>query len=76
MLGRKFEDTTYASLDETALQKYDNRILELYSLLVTHITTFKCLHELDLVIGQIDPLFNEFDANVDFVAAQSISFVQ
>ena len=78
MLGRKFEDalTTSASLDETALEKYDNRILDLYSLLILHATNFKCLHDLDLTIGQIDPLFNEYDANVDFVAATGLTFTQ
>lgn len=78
MLGRKFEaiTTTSSSLDETALEKYDNRILDLYSLLILHATNFKCLHELDLTIGQLDPLFNEHDANIDFVVATDLTYVQ
>jgi hypothetical protein len=78
MLGRKFDNinTTSATLDEHALQKYDRRLLDLTALLVFHATAFKCAHELDLNIGDINYLFNAFDTNIDFVAAQAIQFIQ
>lgn len=78
MIGRKFENasTTSANLDETALQKYDNRILDLYSLFLVHATAFSCLHELTLSVGEMFPLFNEYDVNMDFVMTNTISFVQ
>ena len=78
MIGRKFEaaGTTLVSLDEGALQKYDRRLLELTGLLITHATAFKCMHELDLTVGAINYLPNGFDSNIDFVAANGLSFVQ
>jgi len=77
MIGRKFDTTGIASsLDEDALQKYDRRLLELTTLLITHASTFACNNNLLLQVGQIDYLFNAFDANIDFVAAQNIQFTQ
>jgi len=77
MIGKKFDaDGLQASLDENQLQKYDRRLFELTSSLVTHAATFACDENLLLTMGQIDYLFNTFDANIDFVAAQAISFEQ
>jgi len=75
MIGRKFDSNgQQVSLDETQIQKYDRRLLTLTTNLITHTTTFACNNELTLEVGQIDYLFNTFDSNIDFVAAQSITF--
>jgi len=77
MIGRKFDaDGIASTLDEKALQKYDRRLLSLTSALVTHAATFACNNSLLMEMGQIDYLFNSFDANIDFVAAQNIKFTQ
>jgi len=77
MLGRKFdEDGHHASLDEDQLQKYDRRLLELTGMLVSIASSIACSNELDLTVGQINYLINMYDSNIDFAAAQNITFVQ
>lgn len=77
MLGRKFDAPgTVASLDETALQKYDRRLCALQTDLITHITTFACDNDLQLTVGQIEFILNDYDAIIDFAACRNISFVQ
>jgi hypothetical protein len=77
MLGQKFDTGGLAaSLDETALQKYDRRLLALTSSLVNTATDFACDNGLMLTFSQIDYLFNAFDSGIDFVVCQNISFLQ
>jgi len=77
MLGRKFEVSgTVASLDETALQKYDRRLQALSADLVSLMNTFACDNTLQLTFGQLDYVFNLYDSNIDFVVSQNTTFVQ
>jgi len=66
-LGRKFETAlkgTEANLDETYLQKYDNRLLELLQLLALNISTFACANGLDIVSSKFTNQINKFDQNI------------
>lgn len=77
-LGRKFdeeEDGTVSDLDETFYQKYTRRLLELMTLLTTHIAAFACANKLDVTQCQFRMDLNRFDTNIDFIAA-TITFVQ
>jgi hypothetical protein len=76
-LGRKFEDDadTHSNLDETFHQKYDRRLYDLMSLMVTQIASFACANELEVTQCQFKMDLNKFNTNIDFVAAQ-ITFVQ
>jgi len=77
MLGRKFDENGIGTnLDEKAIEKYDNRLKELSQLLISHLATFKCSNELDVVVGQMEYIINLFDSNIDFVAAQNIQIIQ
>lgn len=67
-LGRKCEDTTTASLDETFLQKYDNRLLELCDLLVSLIKEISCTNGGTVNTLSLKYDINKFDLNADFVA--------
>lgn len=72
-MGRKFETPTAenpegtASLDESILQKYKNRLKDLTTLLSNAITQIACDNELEItnVNGRFD--INKFDNNSDFV---------
>lgn len=66
LLGRKFEDTTTASLDETFEQKYDRRLKELLPLLGNGMLEFACSNELEHS-GELAHEINKFDTNIDFV---------
>lgn len=75
-LGRKFEETpTMSSLDETFIQKYDNRLLDLMTMLSNAISDFACDNELEVLNVRMAMQLNKFDTNIDFIAA-SITFVQ
>ena len=67
MLGRKYEQSTKSSLDETYLQKYTNRLKELMQLLSTHLIAFCCDNELTIESSQFELIINSLDENVDFV---------
>lgn len=66
LLGRKFEDTTECSLDETYSQKYARRLKELTPLLANSMLEFACLNELEHT-ARIAEEINKLDTNVDFV---------
>lgn len=75
-LGRKFEETvTMSTLDETFIQKYNARLLELMQLLSVAITDFACENELEVPACRMGMQLNKFDTNIDFIAA-TISFLQ
>ena len=74
-LGRKFEDTTESSLDESTIQKYDRRLKELSQILTSIISTIMCENELDVEGLDIRFDINRFDTNIDFVVC-SITFIQ
>jgi hypothetical protein len=77
-LGRKFDptytatdyQTSTASLDETHQQKYDRRLYELATLLVSNFAALACTLDLDLAVGEIGFDVNMFDTNIDFVTSQ------
>jgi hypothetical protein len=76
MLGRKFESTTTTStLDETDIQKYDRRLLELMGTLSTNLLSFACTNELTIQGLQYEAQLNNLDENIDFIIA-SLTFVQ
>lgn len=66
LLGRKFEATTTANLDETYEQKYDNRLKELIPLLANSVKEFACDNELEYS-GEIADEIDKFDTDIDFV---------
>lgn len=70
-----FSDGTPANLDETFIQKYDRRLLDLMTLLANHIAAFACANELDVTGADFRLETNKFDTNIDFVAG-TITFVQ
>ena len=70
-----FNDGTPANLDETFIQKYDRRLLNLMSLLTNHLGTFACSNELEISNFNIDIEINKYDANLDFVGG-SITLIQ
>jgi hypothetical protein len=78
-LGRKSEVIssvkTVSSLDETWLQKHDNRLNELSSLIGILIGDISCNNELDVTNANVTMSINKFDINVDFVRAD-LTFVQ
>lgn len=69
LLGRKFEATTEACLDETYKQKYDRRLLYLSQALSANMLLFACSQELTVSRLQFDLRINNLDANIDWVAA-------
>lgn len=66
MLGRKFEATTKASLDETMQQKHDRRLAELCETLVDSIMEVACDSGLTVSFGDGFPLPNMWANNIDF----------
>ena len=75
MLGRKFEVSTAATLDETYIQKYNRRLLELSQLLATNIAAFACAEELEVSSSIFELRINSYDSNIDFVVG-NITFLQ
>jgi len=74
-LGRKREKDTFSSIDETFLQKYDNRLKDLVSILVNFFNEIQCSEEATLNNCTMDYLLNRTDVNIDFVSASvSITF--
>ena len=67
MLGRKFEATTMAELDETMIQKHDNRLLDLWTILCNEVGVFACSNRLDVSINSSATLPNMLSTNIDFV---------
>ena len=74
-LGRKFEASTFSKLDETFIQKYNNRLKDLMGLLSNAVIDFACTNELDIEGLILDYELNQFDANLDFVGG-NITFIQ
>jgi hypothetical protein len=70
-----FADGQPANLDETFIQKYDARLLDLMILLASHIGSFSCDNELEIENITMVPELNKFDTNIDFVSAQ-LTFIQ
>lgn len=66
MLGRKFEASTVASLEERYEEKYNNRLKDLIQLFVQHLATFGCENELGVQCSLRYDI-NKFDTNIDFV---------
>lgn len=74
-LGRKREEVTYSSIDETWMQKYDNRLKDLVGMLVSFFDNLQCNEDATLNSCTMDYLLNRTDVNIDFVSASvSISF--
>lgn len=73
LLGRKFEDDTTCSLDETFEQKYDRRLSELLPLLANSMLEFACGEELEHS-GELAHEINKFDTNIDFVGGLYIFY--
>lgn len=84
LLGRKFESevlddeeteeneaqpATEANLDETFLQKYDRRLMDLMQLLAGLMGEFVCANTLEISAMSMNHDINKFDENIDFVAA-------
>ena len=67
MLGRKFEATTTASLDETMLQKHDRRLKDLWALLSNNIGVMACSNRLTIEVNNPANLINFYSQNIDFV---------
>jgi hypothetical protein len=65
----EYQPATESSLDETYLQKYDRRLLDLIQLLALNISLFVCSNDLQIVSISIQNQINKFDENLDFVAA-------
>lgn len=76
MLGQKTDLAgTESSLDETFIQKYDRRLLDLMTLLATTIESIACTNELDVTGVSFEMVVNRFDENIDGVEC-SITFIQ
>jgi hypothetical protein len=77
MLGRKFELAgTVSSMDETPMQKYDNRLKELAQLLSNGMAEFACNEELEITSFPVVVEVNQFNTNIDFASAVNAIFVQ
>lgn len=75
-LGRKCEDETVSSLDETFQQKYDNRLKDLTSMLIDILNMLQCDEEGEILSCTINYEINSYDLNVDMVVANiSIRFI-
>jgi len=75
MLGQKCEAITKSTLDETPIQKYDNRLKELSQLLTIAIGQISCDNEMEVIGLNMKFDLNKFDLNADFVAC-SLNFIQ
>ena len=61
---------TYAQLDETELQKHDRRLQAMRSNMETLIKTIFCNEDLVLTAAVILREINQFDENIDIIAAE------
>jgi hypothetical protein len=83
-IGRKFEELpeidpenpdailppqTMSGLNETFIQKYSNRLLNLTTELDEFISTFACANDLAISSCNIKYDLNKFNTNIDFTAA-------
>jgi len=75
MLGQKCEAITKSTLDETPIQKYDNRLKSLSQLLTIAIGQISCDNEMEVTGLNMKFDLNKFDLNADFVAC-SLNFIQ
>ena len=64
-----------ASLDETYIQKYDRRLLDLMGTLNTFISNFMCDNALDVSGVRMLAVINRFAENIDFIEA-TLTFIQ
>lgn len=77
MLGKKVDyEMTMANLDELPIEKYENRIKEMMTILASTLISIACRNELNLTIGEIIFEQNMFDANIDFCTATNVEFIQ
>lgn len=60
---------TVAGIEETFLQKYDNRLKELSELLTLFIANFGCENELTISNVSLNYRLNQYDEVMDFVEA-------
>ncbi len=68
MLGRKFEALTESNLDETMLQKYDNRLKDLWSIAYNSLGAFACTNRMSIETSSPATLINMLSVNIDFVS--------
>ena len=73
-LGKKFDTSsltgTFAQLDETEKQKYDRRLNVMRSTMETLLKYIFCGEDLELTAAVVAREINQFDENLDFVAAE------
>lgn len=77
VLGRKFDPlpaTTEVNLDETFIQKYDARLLDLTTAMSNFIQAFVCENSLDTESETMSLRLNSLDETIDF-AVNRITFV-
>ena len=68
-LGRKKEDFTTSSLDETFQQKYDRRLLSLSEAIVNMFNEMQCTDDIEVLSWTGSYALNRYDLNADFVVA-------
>lgn len=68
-LGRKREENTESNLDESFMQKYNARLLDLVRILMAFFEKLSCEEEVTIDRCDISYVINEFDLNADFVQA-------
>ena len=77
VLGRKFDSAlagTHVNLDETFIQKYDSRLLDLTTAMSNFIKEFVCENGLDTENENMSLRLNSLDETIDF-AVNRITFV-
>jgi hypothetical protein len=75
LLGRKFDpDSTPVNLDETFIQKYDARLLDLTTAMSNFIKEFVCSNELEVESENMSLRLNSLDETIDF-AVNRITFI-
>lgn len=67
-LGQVSEETTRANLSEFPIEKYDNRLKQLYADLLEIIKEISCTNDISVISATIRFDLNKFDLNADFVA--------
>jgi hypothetical protein len=74
-VGRKREAETESTMDETPIQKWDNRLKDLCNSMTDILADLACENELEVVNVNIRFDLFKFDAVADYVIA-SLTFVQ
>lgn len=74
-LGRKREDDTVSTLDETFAQKYEARLCDLMESIINMLNELQCNEDAEVISCTAQYAINQYDLNADFVvAAVSIKF--